>query len=205
MIDGVQYLVWAQKDPAIEGNSNLYIAKMANPWTLGSEPVMLTKPEYDWECIDFLVNEGPAFLFHENKIYITYSASGTGVPYAVGLLTAVRVTRRQHLLDKASWTKSRCRCSRPAPRTVSMVRATIRSPSPRTAPRTDDLPLPQLHGNQGRSAVRPESPRALGVVKWTADGPDFGVPELDNLWTPTTTDVLPADGGPLAGTPAVGH
>ena len=37
---------------------------MANPWTLGSEPVMLTKPEYDWECIDFLVNEGPAFLFH---------------------------------------------------------------------------------------------------------------------------------------------
>lgn len=42
VIDGVQYLVWAQKDPAIEGNSNLYIAKMANPWTLGSEPVMLT-------------------------------------------------------------------------------------------------------------------------------------------------------------------
>jgi len=43
------------------------------------------------------------------------------------------------------------------------------------------------------------------VVKWTADGPDFGVPEPDNLWTPTTADVLPADGGPLAGTPAVGH
>ena len=103
VIDGVQYLVWAQKDPAIEGNSNLYIAKMANPWTLGSEPVMLTKPEYDWECIDFLVNEGPAFLFHENKIYITYSASGTGVPYAVGLLTA---ERGSDLLDKASWTKS---------------------------------------------------------------------------------------------------
>ena len=38
VIDGVQYLVWAQKDPAIEGNSNLYIAKMANPWTLESEP-----------------------------------------------------------------------------------------------------------------------------------------------------------------------
>ncbi len=76
MIDGVQYLVWAQRNTAIEGNSNLYIAKMANPWTLGSEPVMLTK-RYDWECIDFLVNEGPAFLFHENKIYITYSASGT--------------------------------------------------------------------------------------------------------------------------------
>ena len=43
----------------------------------------------------------------------------------------------------------------------------------------------------------------VGVVKWTEDGPDFGVPEPDNLWTPTTTDVLPADGGALAGTPAV--
>ena len=63
VIDGVQYLVWAQKDPDIPGNSNLYIARMKNPWTLDSEPVMLTKPEYDWECIDFLVNEGPAFLF----------------------------------------------------------------------------------------------------------------------------------------------
>ena len=64
---------------------------------------MLSKPEYDWECIDFLVNEGPAFLFHENKIYITYSASGTGVPYAVGLLTA---ERGSDLLSKDSWTKS---------------------------------------------------------------------------------------------------
>ena len=36
---------------------------------------------------------------------------------------------------------------------------------------------------------------------WTAEGPDFGVPEPDSLWTPTTTDVLPADGGALAGTP----
>ena len=35
VIGGVQYLVWAQKDPEIEGNSNLYIARMSNPWTLG--------------------------------------------------------------------------------------------------------------------------------------------------------------------------
>lgn len=158
VIDGVQYLVWAQKDPAIEGNSNLYIAKMANPWTLGSEPVMLTKPEYDWECIDFLVNEGPAFLFHENKIYITYSASGTGVPYAVGLLTA---ERGSDLLDKASPGQEpgagvqdlrRERSVWSGPQFVHQVRGRHRGP--------DDLPLPQLHGNQGRSAVRPESPRA---------------------------------------------
>ena len=101
VIDGVQYLVWAQKDYDIPGNSNLYIAPMANPWTLAADPVMLTKPEYDWECIDFLVNEGPAFLFHDDKIFITYSASGTGVPYAVGLLTA---DRGSDLMDPKSWT-----------------------------------------------------------------------------------------------------
>ena len=156
VIDGVQYLVWAQKDPAIEGNSNLYIAKMTNHWTLESEPVMLTKPEYDWECIDFLVNEGPAFLFHENKIYITYSASGTGVPYAVGLLTA---DRGSDLLDKASWTKS------PVPVFKTCAE----------------------HGQYG--------PGHNSFTK-SEDG-------ADNLWTPTTTDVLPADGGALAGTPAV--
>ena len=33
VIDGVQYLVWAQKDYDIPGNSNLYIAPMANPWS----------------------------------------------------------------------------------------------------------------------------------------------------------------------------
>ncbi len=42
-------------------------------------------------------------ITNENKIYITYSASGTGVPYAVGLLPAARGS---DLLDKASWTKS---------------------------------------------------------------------------------------------------
>ena len=43
------------------------------------------------------------------------------------------------------------------------------------------------------------------MVRWNEDGtPGFGVPEPDNLWTPVTTDVLPPDGGPKAGTPAVG-
>ena len=56
---------------------------------------------------------------------------------------------------------------------------------------------------KGDPLFDPNRHARVGVVKWTADGPDFGVPEPDNLWTPTTTDVLPADGGPFAGTPAV--
>jgi GH43 family beta-xylosidase len=60
---GKRWYLWAQKAPDISGNSNLYLCEMANPWTLKGEPVMLSKPEYDWECRGFWVNEGPAVLF----------------------------------------------------------------------------------------------------------------------------------------------
>lgn len=52
---------------------------------------------------------------------------------------------------------------------------------------------------KGDPLFDPNRHARVGVVKWTAEGPDFGVPEPDSLWTPTTTDVLPADGGALAG------
>ncbi len=200
VIGGVQYLVWAQKDPEIEGNSNLYIARMSNPWTLETEPVMLTKPEYDWECVDFLVNEGPAFLFHGNKIYLTYSASGTGVPYAVGLLTA---ERGADLLDKASWAKS------PVPVFKTCAENGQYGPGHNSFTKsedgTEDLMVYHCRNYteiKGDPLFDPNRHARVGVVRWTEDGPDFGVPQADDLWIPTTTDVLPADGGPLAGTSA---
>lgn len=198
VIDGVQYLVWAQKDPEIPGNSNLYIAPMSNPWTLAADPVMLTKPEYDWECIDFLVNEGPAFLFHEDRIYLTYSASGTGVPYAVGLLTA---ERGADLMDPASWTKS------PTPVFRTCEANGQYGPGHNSFTKSEDgaLDLMIYHARnytdiKGDPLFDPNRHARVGVVRWTESGPDFGVPEPDALWTPSSTDVLPADGGPLAGT-----
>ena len=101
--DGVQYLVWAQQDVKVRGNSNLYIARMADPWTLATPAVMLTKPEFDWETRVFWVNEGPSVLQKNGSLYLTYSASGTGIEYAMGLLTADAAS---DLLDPTSWTKS---------------------------------------------------------------------------------------------------
>ncbi|MCC5895721.1 MAG: glycoside hydrolase family 43 protein [Alkalibacterium sp.] len=97
------YYVWAQKDPAIPGNSNLYISEMENPWTLKGHTTLLTIPEFDWETIGFLVNEGPAVLKRNGKIFITYSASATDENYAMGLLWA---DEDSDLLDGYSWTKS---------------------------------------------------------------------------------------------------
>lgn len=100
---GELYYVWAQKDPEIEGNSNLYISKMENPWTLTGEQVMISTPEYDWEIIGFRVNEGAAVLKRNGRIFIAYSASATDFNYRMGLLTA---DESADLMDPSSWKKS---------------------------------------------------------------------------------------------------
>lgn len=100
---GELYYLFAQKGPGITGNSNLYLAKMADPLTLATEPVMLTKPEFPWEIRGFWVNEGPAVLVRHGKIFITYSASATDENYCMGLLWA---DENADLLDPQSWHKA---------------------------------------------------------------------------------------------------
>jgi GH43 family beta-xylosidase len=101
---GKLYYVWAQLDPAIPGNSNLYISEMENPWTLKGHATLLSIPEYEWETRGFLVNEGPAVIKRNGKIFITYSGSATDENYAMGLLWA---DEKSNLLDGYSWEKSK--------------------------------------------------------------------------------------------------
>lgn len=100
---GRRYLVWAQKDPAIKGNSNLYIAEMDTPWSIKGSQVMLSKPDLPWEQLRIPVNEGPAILKKNGRIFLTYSASATDANYCMGMLTA---SENSDLLDVKSWTKS---------------------------------------------------------------------------------------------------
>ena len=100
---GTRYLVWAQAEPGIRANSNLYIAAMANPWTIRGTPVRLSQPELPWETIGYRVNEGPAVLIRHGRVFITYSASATDAHYCMGMLTA---SDTSDLLDARSWTKS---------------------------------------------------------------------------------------------------
>jgi len=100
---GKHYYLWAQKDPAIRGNSNLYLAEMANPWTLQGEPVMLSKPELPWETVGFWVNEGPAAIVHGQRLFISYSASATDENYCIGLLWA---DIDSDITDPEQWHKS---------------------------------------------------------------------------------------------------
>lgn len=100
---GKRYFIWAQRDYAIPGNSNLYIAEMRNALELNLPAVRLSIPEYDWECQGFLVNEGPSCLIHGGRLYLTYSASATDERYAMGLLT---LKENGDPLKAEDWTKS---------------------------------------------------------------------------------------------------
>lgn len=96
-----RYLVWAQK---VEKDtiSNMYIAEMENPWTIKNQ-VLLSTPEYNWEQAGFYVNEGPAMIHRNGKVFIAYSGAATDDRYAMGLLTA---DEDSDLLNPDSWTKT---------------------------------------------------------------------------------------------------
>ncbi len=57
---GERYYVWAEKVSVGIQISNIYIARMESPTKLSTAQVLLTTPDYDWERVDFWVNEGPA-------------------------------------------------------------------------------------------------------------------------------------------------
>ncbi|HEV8556239.1 MAG TPA: family 43 glycosylhydrolase [Actinophytocola sp.] len=100
---GTRYLLWAQNEPGIATNSNLYLAAMASPLELATAPVRLSVPTAAWETQGFRVNEGPAVLIRNGRVFVTFSASATDARYAMGLLTA---DENADLLDARSWTKS---------------------------------------------------------------------------------------------------
>ncbi|MCR5273191.1 MAG: family 43 glycosylhydrolase [Lachnospiraceae bacterium] len=101
---GKWYTVWAEKVGVGKQISNLYIAELENGYTLKTVQVMLTTPDYDWERHGFWVNEGPSAIHHDGKIYLTYSASDTGVNYCMGMLS---IDENADLLDPAKWKKER--------------------------------------------------------------------------------------------------
>ena len=101
---GKRYYVWAEKVGVGRMISNLYIAEMESPNKLKTQQVLLTTPDYDWERRGFWVCEGPAVIRHDGRIYLTYSASDTGVNYCMGMLS---VDEDAEILDPHSWSKKR--------------------------------------------------------------------------------------------------
>lgn len=174
--DGKDYFVWAQKTNNI---SDLYIAQLENPWTLCSPSVLLSRPEYNWEQHGFAVEEGPSIIKHDNRIFLTFSSSGTDATYCMGLLSA---DFDSDLLDATSWTK----CPHPVfqssksnscygPGHNSFVRSEDNNEDLFVYHARDDARYLGEDGYQplydaGRNAY-------IGKVFWNLDGtPNFSVP-----------------------------
>ena len=176
---GQRYLVWTQRRAEKElPATNIYIAKMDTPTSITGTPVQLSTPDYAWEKVKYQVNEAPAVLVRNGKVFITYSASATDASYAMGLLTA---DAGANLLDPASWRKS-----------AEPVFATSEAngqygPGHNAFTTTPDGKTDVLvyHARnyrdiKGDSLQDPNRDTRAQVIKWRADGtPDFGVPVRD--------------------------
>ncbi len=178
---GVRYLSWAQKEPGIDTNSNLYLAPLATPLTLAAKPTRLSVPTLDWERRGYKVNEGSAFLIRNGRVFMTYSASATDARYCMGLLTA---RDDADLMDPASWTKSQ------VPVFVSSPENSIYGPGHNSFT-VDERGRDMLvyHARdyekiEGDPLLDPNRHTRVQPLAYNADGtPNFGVPVRNGFLT----------------------
>lgn len=205
---GTRYMAWAQREPGIETNSNLYIAKLESPLKLGSKVTRLTVPTLDWEIRGYKVAEAPAILHRNGRLFMTYSASATDARYCLGMLSA---DENSDLLDANSWTKS------PQPVFTTCKETSVFGPGHNSFT-VDEKGRDILvyHGRdyetiQGDPLLNPDRHTRIQRLYYTADGtPDFGVPVGNGplperfAWAADAKLLLAHDGTRLiAGNPAL--
>ena len=179
-VNGVRYLAWAQRDPSVNNNTDVYLAKMANPWTITGTPVLLSRPTYSWETVGYKVNEGPAVIQHGGKVFLTYSASATDANYCLGMLTA---SVSANLLSQTSWSKSA------TPVFTSSAATGQYGPGHNSFTVSEDGKSDILvyHDRSykdisGDPLNDPNRRTRVQKVYWNADGtPNFGIPVADGV------------------------
>lgn len=171
---GVSYFCWAEREPGIETNSNLYLAPLKTPLTLGAKAVRLTVPTLDWEIRGFKVAEAPAVLARNGRLFMTYSASATDDRYSLGMLTA---RDDADIMDPKSWVKS------PQPVFVSSEVTSVYGPGHNSFT-VDEQGRDVLvyHGRdykaiKGDPLFDPNRHTRVQRIYYREDGtPDFGIP-----------------------------
>jgi GH43 family beta-xylosidase len=176
---GQRYLVWAQRPLEPRGaGTDIYIARMKNPWTIEGPQVSISSPTLDWETRGFKVNEGPAVIVRNGRVFISYSASATDANYCMGLLSA---PADSELVNASSWTKS------PTPVFSTSSANRQYGPGHNTFLLAEDgkTDLLVYHARQyekinGDPLHDPNRHTRVQLLKWKADGsPDFGEPVPD--------------------------
>lgn len=180
---GQRYMIWVDRASAKELNTGLYIAKMTSPTTLAEKQVVISQPEYAWERIGHKVNEAPAVIIRNGKVFVTFSASATDANYAIGLLWT---DANADLLDTASWHKL------PEPVFYTNERLKRFGPGHNSFIVAEDGKTDVMiyHARDykeiiGEPLYDPNRHTRARVLRWKADGmPDFGQDLDDNEMTP---------------------
>ena len=187
---GRLYLLWSGWEGDTNGQQNIYIAAMLNPWTVTGKRVKISGPELEWELHGDLnnpndvphvnVNEGPQLLAHGDKLFLIYSASGCWTDfYALGMLTA---DTARNLLDAASWKKSRQPVFKQSP--GNNVFAPGHNSFFTSPDGSEDWILYHANDKPGQGCGKFRSPRAQ-KFSWSKDGtPFFGEPVKTNTAIP---------------------
>lgn len=178
-LNGQRYLVWTQRPAeSARQSTSIYLAKMDTPWSISGPAVQLSAPSYEWEKVKYDVNEAPAVLVKNGKVFITYSASATDANYCMGLLSA---PANGNLLDAAAWSKS------PVPVFASSAAHQQWGPGHNSFTTTPDGKTDILvyHARSYRDIVGdplrdPNRNTRAQAIRWRPDGtPDFGEPVAD--------------------------
>ncbi|ARN55834.1 family 43 glycosylhydrolase [Sedimentisphaera salicampi] len=196
--NGKLYFIWSgwEEDKVHVETQRIYIAEMENPWTVSSERVQLSEPEYDWERnwdydkgwspdSPIYVNEGPQFIRHGEKMHIVYSCSGCWTPnYALGMLTA---DIQSDPMNPESWEKSKEPVFQQCPE--NEVYATGHNGFIKSPDGTEDWIIYHANDNPDDGCGNSRSPR-LQKIEWAEDDmPVFGpaLPKSAKIEKPSGT------------------
>jgi GH43 family beta-xylosidase len=190
------YFLWSGWEGDNNGQQDIYIAKMKNPWTIKGKRVRLSSPTLEWEKHGDLnnkndvshvnVNEGPQILRNQDKLFLVYSASGCWTDfYALGMLST---KANCNIMDSTSWTKSPqpvFRQSRENKVYGTGHNSFFKSPNGK-----EDWILYHANNEPGQGCGRFRTPRAQKFT-WKADGsPDFGIPVKESVPLPIPASQL---------------
>ncbi|GAB2632341.1 glycoside hydrolase family 43 protein [Belliella aquatica] len=176
--NGKRYMIWAQNVRGGDHGTALVMSEMQNATTLTGPEIILTEPEFNWERVKYNVNEGPAVIKRNGKIFVTYSASATNENYCLGLLW---IDEDKDVMDLANWSKS------PGP--VFYTNEDLKRYGPGhnsfTLAEDDETVIMIYHARdykeiQGHELSDPNRATRARSIKWTSSGfPDFRQKEQD--------------------------
>jgi GH43 family beta-xylosidase len=172
---GKKYLLWSSQTSDADKTQRIYIAEMANPWTLATSRQLISSPQFPWETMGAppAVNEGPQVLKNASgKLFIIYSASGCWTDdYALGMLT---LKDGGNVLNASDWMKSSSPVFSKNP--SSSVFGPGHNSFFKSADGTEDWILYHANSQPGQGCGDSRNPR-IQKFTWNADGtPNFGQP-----------------------------